>query len=61
MIRTTCSVIVSSAIGAVNGFLCGVRLVNASVGGLVMFKRLICAIGVAGSVLLPTPASAQMT
>jgi len=29
--------------------------------GMVMFKRLICAIGVAGSVLLPTPASAQMT
>jgi len=36
-------------------------LVNARVRGVVMFKRLICAIGVAVSVLLPTPASAQMT
>ena len=36
-------------------------MVNAGVRGLVMFKRFICAIGVAGSVLLPAPASAQMT
>jgi hypothetical protein len=29
---------------------------------MVMFKRLMCAVGVAGSLwLLPTPASAQMT
>lgn len=37
------------------------RLVNAGARDVVMFERLICAIGVAGSVLLPTPASAQMT
>lgn len=36
-------------------------MVDANVRGVVMFKRLICAVGVAGSVLLPTPASAQMT
>jgi hypothetical protein len=39
-----------------------VRVVNAGHRSMMMFKRLMCAVGVTGSLwLLPTPASAQMT